>query len=130
MNKGYSVKVETGSREFNKRERLMFADISNANKLDEIIKADDDSPFVLSPADFAVLSVHNEQSENKDYNVYVLIDGDGNKYVTGSQSFWNSFMDIWEVMHEDGSNEEFTIEIYKKESKNYKGKYFLTCSIV
>lgn len=130
MNKGYSVKVETGSREFNKRERLMFADIGNANKLDEIIKADDDSPFVLAPVDFAVLSVHNEQSENKDYNVYVLIDGDGNKYVTGSQSFWNSFMDIWEVMHEDGSNEEFTIEIYKKESKNYKGKYFLTCSIV
>lgn len=128
MEKGYSVKVQEGSREFNKREKLMFADISNAQKLDEIVTVD--SPFVIAPIDYAVLSVHNIKSENQDYNVYVLFDSDGNKFVTGSSSFWNSFADIWEVMHEGDDSEPFTIEIYKKESKNYKGKYFLTCSIV
>jgi hypothetical protein len=29
-----------------------------------------------------------------------------------------------------GDEEQFSIEVYKKDSKNYKGKQFLTCSIV
>lgn len=131
MRNNYSVKVAESSKELTAREKLMFSDTSNASKLDDVVEIG--STVVITPVDYAVLSVHNESSENKDYEVYVIVDKSGDKYVTGSTSFWNSFHDIWDVMHDsiaDGDIEEYQIEVYKKESKNYKGKYFLTCSVI
>ena len=124
---GYSVAIEEVSKELTARERIMLKDTSNAVKLDEA--ASGGSPLVITPAAYAVLSIHNEKStDNKDYENYVILDKDGTKFVTGSPSFWDSFMDIWEEM--EGETEEYSIEVYKKDSKNYKGKQFLTCSIV
>ena len=131
MRNNYSVKVAESSKQLTAREKLMFSDTSNASKLDDVVEIG--STVVLTPVDYAVLTVHNESSENKDYVVYVIVDKSGEKYVTGSTSFWNSFYDIWDVMHDsiaDGDIEEYQIEVYKKESKNYKGKYFLTCSVI
>ena len=128
MKNGYSVRVAESSKALTAREKIMYSDTSNATKLDDLVTLE--SPMVITPAEYAVLSVHNERSENVDYEVFVIIDANNNKYVTGSQSFWNSFSDIWATMHEEEINEQYDIEIYKKESKNYKGKYFLTCSIV
>lgn len=128
MKSGFSVRVSESSKTLTAREKLMFSDTTNATKLDEIVTTD--SPVVIRPVDYVILSVHNEKSENVEYDVYVLIDDNGNKYITGSQSFWNSFADIWETMKDSGENEPFEIEVFKKESKNYKGKFFLTCSIV
>lgn len=124
---GYSVAIKEVSKELTARERIMLKDTSNAVKLDEATSGD--SPLVITPAAYAVLSVHNEKStDNKDYENYVILDKDGTKFVTGSPSFWGSFMEIWEEM--EGETEEYSIEVYKKDSKNYKGKQFLTCSIV
>ena len=131
MRNNYSVKVAESSKELTAREKLMFSDTSNASKLDDVVEIG--STVVITPVDYAVLSVHNESSENKDYEVYVIVDKGGEKFVTGSTSLWNSFYDIWDVMHDsiaDGDAEEYQIEVYKKESKNYKGKYFLTCSVI
>ena len=131
MRNNYSVKVAESSKQLTAREKLMFSDTSNASKLDDVVEIG--STVVLTPVDYAVLTVHNESSENKDYVVYVIVDKSGEKYVTGSTSFWDSFYDIWDVMHDsiaDGDIEEYQIEVYKKESKNYKGKYFLTCSVI
>ncbi len=131
MRNNYSVKVAESSKELTAREKLMFSDTSNASKLDDVVEIG--STVVITPVDYAVLTVHNESSENKDYEVYVIVDKSGEKFVTGSTSFWNSFYDIWDVMHDsiaDGDIEEYQIEVYKKESKNYKGKYFLTCSVI
>lgn len=124
----YKVEIEEASKAFSKREAIKIKDVSNAVKFDEIAEG---SPVVITPAAYAVLLVHNDKSENKDYPLYIILDTDGNKYMTGSESFWNSFIDIWEEMT-DGEDEpeEFEIEVYKKDSKNYKGKKFLTCSIV
>ena len=74
------------------------------------------------------LSIHNEKSDNVDYENYVIIDKNGDKYVTGSASFWSSFMDIYNEMQ--GEEEAWSIKAYKLDSKNYKGKKFLTCSII
>lgn len=126
MRNNYSVKVAESSKELTAREKLMFSDTSNASKLDVVVEAG--KTLVITPVDYAVLAVHNESSENKDYNVYVIVDKSGEKYVTGSDSFWDSFSDIWDVMLDE--SEEYQIEVYKKESKNYKGKYFLTCSVI
>lgn len=128
MRTEFNITIKESSKtDLTARERVLLKDTSNAVKLDEVV-TEDGTPFVLSPAAYAVLAVHNEKakSDDKDYEQYLILDGDGNKYVTGSQSFWNSFADIWSDME----GEPFELSIYKKPSKNYTGKCFLTCSIV
>ena len=122
---GYKVLIEESSKDLTARERLMLKDTSDALKIDELTE---DDGLIISPDAYAVLNVHNEKSENKEYHVYLIIDKNGTKYVTGSESFWSSFIEIWEDMTEAG--EEFEIKCYKLDSKNYKGKKFLTCSII
>ena len=122
----YEVKIRETSKELSARERIKIKDFTNATQLDE---ATADGSFVITPDFYAILDVHNEKSEkDKDYTKYLLIDKAGNKFVTGSNSFFKSLMEIWEEMTPTG--EEFSIEVYKVPSKNYKGKSFLTCSIV
>ena len=59
---------------------------------------------------------------------FIIIDENGQKYVTGSKSFWSSFRGIYDEMN--GSDEEWGIKIFSSPSKNYKGKSFITCSLV
>lgn len=122
---GYNVTISSASRQFSARERIAIKDFSNAIPLDEATK---DGKLVINPVDYAVLDVHNEKSDNKDYKKFVVIDAAGKKYVTGSENFFDSFMEIMEEM--SGEDEEFSIEVYQMESKNYKGKSFITCSIL
>lgn len=126
MTKDYEVKINSVSKELTARERVMLKDTRNAVKLDEAVT---DTPLVISPAYYAVLDVHNEKSkEDKDFQNFVVVDTAGNKYVTGSISFFEAFTEIVEEM--SGTGEDYEIEIYKLDSKNYKGKQFITCSIV
>lgn len=122
---GYNVEIIETSKQLSARERLMVKDTSNANSIDEMTQ---DNPLIIGVADYAVLKVHNDHSDNKDYTKYLIIDKAGNKYVTGSESFWASFKEIYDEMKDTG--EEYEIEIYRLESNNYKGKTFITCSIV
>ena len=125
MKQDYEVKIRETSTELSARDRIKIKDFTNATQLDEVTN---EGSFVITPAYYAILDVHNEKSEkDKDYVKYLVIDKAGNKFVTGSNSFFKSLMEIWEEMSPTG--EEFEIEIYKVPSKNYKGKSFLTCSI-
>lgn len=121
---GYSVSVVESSKELSAKEKVMLKDVSNAIKLDE---ATQNGKVIIKPVAYVVLSIHNEKSDNKDYENYLIIDENNDKYVTGSASFWNSFCDIWSDM--TGEDEEWMLECYRLPSKNYKGKDFLTCSI-
>lgn len=121
----FTVEIKECSKVLTARERIRIKDISNAIKLDE---ACNDNKLVISPVDYAILSIHNDSSDNPDYTNYVIIDASGDKYVTGSPSFWNAFVEIWEEM--SGEAEPYSIECYKLDSKNYKGKKFITCSII
>ena len=126
MTKDYEVKINSVSKELTARERVMLKDTRNAVKLDEAVNG---TPLVISPAYYAVLDIHNEKSkEDKDFQNFVVVDTAGNKYVTGSTSFFDAFTEIVEEMSDTG--EDYEIEIYKLDSKNYKGKQFITCSIV
>ena len=122
---GYSVEIKETSRQLTAKERIALKDTSDATKLDV---ACDTEAVIITPVSYAVLSIHNEKSDNKDYENYILQDANGEKFVTGSASFWNSFMDIYNEMA--GESEEWSIKAYKLDSKNYKGKKFLTCSII
>lgn len=122
---GYYTKIEYASKELSKKEQVMLKDTSDCAKLDEALN---EGSIIINPDFYAVIAVHNEKSDNQDYKVYVIVDKDGSKYVTGSDSFFSSFEDI--VVEMTGSNEEWAVKVYKLESKNYKGKKFITCSIV
>lgn len=122
---GYSVKIREVSKPTSAKERVMLKDTTNAISLDEATQG---AKFVFTPAYYAVLDVHNDNSEDKDYVKYVIVDDAGNKLVTGSESFFTSFKSIMDEMADCG--EDFSIEAYRMPSKNYKGKEFITCSIV
>ena len=122
---GYSVKIVNASKELSARDRVAVKDTTNAIALDDATK---DSPLVIAIDYYVELAVHNEKSEDKDYKKYVVVDKSGNKFVTGSESFFTAMLEIMDEMSDSGEN--FEIQVYRMPSKNYKGKEFLTCSIV
>lgn len=122
--RGYSVKIIDASKDLTPTETVMMKDTGDAIRLDS---ATQDEEFILIDVDFYVaLQVHNEQSENKDYDVFILVDKSGNKFVTGSDSFWDSFMDIYNELHDVPG---WKLKVYRLPSKKRTDKYFLTCSI-
>lgn len=124
---GYSVKIiETSFTDLTTKQRVMLKDTTNAVKIDDVVTPD--NPLVLDICDYAVIQIHNENSDDKEYKQYMYITTDGMKYVSGSVSLFTSFLDIYEEMED--SNEEYQIKIYKMPSKNYTNKHFITCSIV
>ena len=122
---GYSVKIVNASKELSARDRVAVKDTTNAIALDDATK---DNPLVIAIDYYVELAIHNEKSEDKDYKKYVVVDKSGNKFVTGSESFFTAMIEIMDEMSDSG--EDFEIQVYRMPSKNYKGKEFLTCSIV
>lgn len=122
---GYFVKIVNASKELSARDRVAVKDTTNAIGLDDATK---DNPLVIDIDYYVELAVHNEKSEDKDYKKYVVVDKSGNKFVTGSESFFTAMLEIMGEMTDSG--EDFEIQVYRMPSKNYKGKEFLTCSIV
>ena len=123
---GYKATVSRASKELTAKEKIMLKDTSDAIKLDDVVK---ENPIIVEPDFYAMISIHNEKSDTKDYTKIVLVDKDGTKYTTGSMPFITTFEDIMDEMSYAGE-EQFSLKIYPKESKNYKGKYFITCSII
>lgn len=123
---GYSAKVIDASIELSAKDRIKLKDLSDAVQLDSAI--DEAKEIIIEPDYYAVVSVHNEKSDTKDYEKYVIVSKDGTKYVTGSEAFWSSFKDIYSDMA--GEADEWGIKCYKLPSKNYAGRGFLTCSII
>lgn len=122
---GFEAKIREASKVLTAKERVKFKDTTNAIQLDDATK---ESPLVIAPDFYVVLDIHNEHSEDKDYVKYVIVDKSGTKFVTGSESFFTAFKSIIDEM--GGTDEDYEIEVYRMPSKNYKGKEFLTCSIV
>ena len=121
---GYSVSIKESSRELTAKQRVALKDPTSAIKLDEATQVE---PVIINVDMYAILAIHNEKSENQDYDNYIVVDKNGTKYVTGSASFWSSFMNIFTEM--EGEDEAWTLKVYRVPSKNYKGKDFITCSI-
>lgn len=122
---GFEAKIREASKELTAKERVKYKDTTNAVQLDEVTQQ---GTVTIAPDFYIVLDIHNEHSEDKDYVKYVIVDKAGTKFVTGSESFFSAFKSIVDEM--TGSGEEYDIEVYRLPSKNYKGKEFLTCSIV
>lgn len=125
---GYKVEIVHSTKELTVREKIRIKDLSNAIQLDDATQQEGN--IVIDFDYYVILKVHNEFSkDDKDYNKYVIVDKSGNKFVTGSESFMTSLEEIVNEMADAGET-DFEIEVYRKDSKNYTGKQFLTCTIV
>lgn len=125
----YSATIKDTNLELTPKMRIAFKDTSNAIKLDTAV--DEKGTVVIENVlGYVVLDIHNDKSKDRqDYENYIIVSGDGEKYVTGSPSFWKNFIDITAEMSAY-PDESWGIEVYKMPSKNYQGKSFLTCSII
>ena len=126
MRTDYSVTVKEVSKDLTHKERVQITDLTDCVKLD---KATQEGPVLIDLDYYAVLDIHNEKADDKDYQNYVVVDKNGTRYSTGSKSFFNNLVDICDEMA-DSDDEEWQIKAYRKPSKNREGKDFITCSIV
>lgn len=127
----YSATITETSMELSARERIMYKDTQNAISLLDLAKeakANDAKAIIENVAGYVILDIHNEKSDDVDYKNYVIVDATGEKYVTGSQSFMNSFLAIYEEMKNE--SEPWGIQLNLIPSKNYKDKEILTCSLI
>lgn len=123
---GYNCKIAYASRDLTARERVRLKDTTNCVQLDDAVEKG--KPLVIEYDYHADLVIHNDHSrDQKDYSKRVIVAKDGTSYVTGSQSFISAMDEIVDEMLDAG--EEFDIEVYKQDSKNYQGKCFLSCTI-
>ena len=123
----FSVKIAYASSELSVEEKIRLKDTRDAESLEAISRQ---GAVNLNIVAYAVLDVHNEKSDDKDYRQYVFLDNEGNKYMTGSEPFFNSFTDIWEELDDAEipiDNRKF--KIYQLPSKNFKDRNFVTCSL-
>lgn len=125
--RGYKAIIEESSKELTAREKLKFTDTTNMVKITDLLKADPE--YVLEPKAWAVLNIENAKAQqDKEYKNYIIEDVNGVLYYTGSESFWNSFSDIYDIMKDE--KEKWEIKIYKVPSKNREGQNFINVSIV
>ena len=125
--KGYKVNIAYTSRDLSAKERIMIKDTGDAQSLDALTQ---DGPVVIGYAWHAILDVHNEKSSSKDYRKVIVVDKEGLKYGTGSEAFLDSLTDIVDEMTEAGEGDNIQLNVYRRESKNYAGKSFITCSLI
>lgn len=122
----FTSKVSYVSKNIDAKDRIKLKDTTNAMKIDEMVN---DGTLRISVDYYAVISIHNEKADPKDYEQILIVDRDGQKFVTGSPSFRRSLSDIIADLDEAGIT-EYELDCYKRPSKNYSGKYYLTCSLV
>lgn len=118
--------VETSMTNMSKVEQIAMKDVGDCILLETYVN-ENDGEVIIEPKDYALLHVENDRSESKEYDVLILVDSGGTKFKTGSQSFFNAFMDIYNDLKDETG---WSIKVYGKPSKNYNGKNFLTCSVV
>lgn len=124
----YNTKVVTTSREITAQEKFLIKDFNDAIGLDSVVT--DSEGIILDIDIIAEVQVHNEHAkDDKDYTTIVIITTDGTKYTTSSNSVRDAISDIMDECKDEGI-EDYKLKIFKKPSKNYAGKSFMTASIV
>lgn len=126
----YTVSIEESIKELTARERISLKSFDTAVALD---KETENGPVRFTVQNLVTCAVHNERAkkdQNKDYKTYIFVADDGTRYKTGSESLITAFFDIYDELIKEAPDEPITIEVYKQASKNYEGKFFLTCALI
>lgn len=121
----YSVEVKYASKELTARERIQIKDTTDTTKLDEATQLE---AVIIDVDWYAILNIHNDKAEDSEYETYIVVDRNGERFRTGSQSFWSAFTNIATEL--DNEEEPWSIKVYRMPSKNRAGKDFITCSLI
>lgn len=128
-NRGYSATIaEVVGVELTKKQIVAITTSDASIALDAYVE--ENGEFIINDiAGYVVVNIHNEKANgDKDYTKYIILTNNGESYSTGSESFMDTFADI--VTDMEGETESWGVKVLRKPSKNYSGKYFLTCAIV
>ena len=131
MRTDYSTKIVSSSRELTAKEKITLKDFNDCTGLDTVVT--NDQGFIIDPDVIVEVEVHNERAkDDKDYTTIVILDKDGTKYSTSSNSLRDSISDIMDELNDLSAEDkaDLKIKVFKKPSKNYSGKYFLTATVV
>lgn len=121
----YSSEIIESMKSLTGKEKVRYKDLTVSKKLDEEVT--EDTALLVALANYIKLHVHNSKSENPDYDVMIVIDKEGNSYYTSSETFMRALESVINDMKDE--TEEWGIEVVKKPSSNFKGKFFLTCTV-
>lgn len=121
----YKSEITFATRELSIKERVMFKDTSDCVTLDSVVT--EDTPLLIDLDLVVGIHVNNDKSDSKEYDKYIYVDKNGDKYTSGSESLFRQFSDIYNEVKD--CTEDVTWKIFKKRSKNYSG-CFLTCTIL
>ena len=133
IKKDYNVKIITSSENISARDKIKMLRNDDAVLLSEDKIGEE---FPVKVVKYVILAIHNEKAKdgnNKDYNNLVMVDEDGNKYLTGSPSAITAFTEIVETIcnEPDEVKEEILsdlrVRFVTRPSNNFKGKNFITC---
>ena len=123
--KTYKATIEKASRELTAKEKILIKDTSDAISFGDLKEGES---LTIKPSVFAKIHITNSASESGEYDTFVIIDDKGVKYTTSSDNFMETFGNLMDDL--EGCEEDYAIKVYTKPSKNYKGKFFLTCGVV
>lgn len=131
---GYKAVVKESVKGLTAREKIAIKALNDVTELNDLVTPE--QAIMINIDNVVTVQVHNEKSDNQDYNKYVYIDKDGIKYVSGSEPLYITVKDILSDIEDaiaDGEmdeTEDITIKVMKKESANYKGQMFLTAELI
>jgi hypothetical protein len=131
---GYKAVVKESVKGLTAREKIAIKALNDVTELNDLVTPE--QAIMINIDNVVTVQVHNEKSDNQDYNKYVYIDKDGTKYVSGSEPLYTTVKDILSDIEDaiaDGEmdeTEDITIKVMKKESANYKGQMFLTAELI
>ena len=132
--KGYKSVVKESVKGLTAREKIAIKALNDVTELNDLVTPE--QAIMINIDNVVTVQVHNEKSDNQDYNKYVYIDKDGTKYVSGSEPLYTTVKDILSDIEDaiaDGEmdeTEDITLKVTKKESANYKGQMFLTAELI
>lgn len=125
-NANYNAEIKYASKELTRKQQAQLLQ-ANFPTLDQTVLSDG-SEFIIDLDFYAVIKIHNEKTENKDYEVCIVFCKDGTAYGTGSASFIQRLEEAWEYMSD--SDEPWQLAVSKKNSKTRTGAQFLTCRVI
>ena len=125
----YKVTVVESTKSLSVREKIALKNFgSYAIPLDQYLEENEEKA-TIPVVDYITLHIENSKSDNPEYDVHLIVSNDSTFY-TSSQSLHESIADIISELSNANYTDPFSIAVTKKESKNYKGKKFITCALV
>lgn len=123
----FKEEILRATRDFTKKEMLMMKDTKALIKLDNELKPNGDSIIISFPFDYVVKHVWDEKDNGKDFESIMLL-AEGRIYTSSSSALINRVEELFNEMKDEA--DVWGIQIYKAPSKQFEGRYYITCSLV